>query len=94
MKSNSISKKIPVCNYVIVQVNSTSYLAEVGDYEQQPGTKQKGYEDEIELGTCTGGRRQFLGVLWDPDLVSIRIWTQEKASFRIRTKGPGSETLH
>lgn len=32
-------------------MNSTSYLAEGGDYEQQPGTKQKAYEDEIELGT-------------------------------------------
>jgi hypothetical protein len=31
-------------------VNSSSYLAEGGDYEQQAGTKQKGLEDEIELG--------------------------------------------
>jgi hypothetical protein len=33
-----------------MQVNSSSYLAEGGDYEQQAGTKQKGLEDEIELG--------------------------------------------
>lgn len=37
------------------QVNSTSYLAEGGDYEQQPGTKQKPYEDEIELVWEKGG---------------------------------------
>jgi len=37
------------------QVNSSSYLAENGDLEQQPGTKEKPFEEEIELVWEKGG---------------------------------------
>jgi len=37
------------------QVESSSYLAEAGDLEQQDGTKEKTFEDEIELVWEKGG---------------------------------------
>ncbi|XP_023329281.1 G patch domain-containing protein 3 isoform X3 [Eurytemora carolleeae] len=37
------------------QVNSSSYLAEGGDLDQQPGTKEKPFEEEIELVWEKGG---------------------------------------
>ena len=42
-------------NIIKFQVNSNSYLAEGGDLEQQAGTKQKAFEDEIELVWEKGG---------------------------------------
>ena len=40
---------------MILQVNSSSYLAEGGDLDQQPGTKEKPFEEEIELVWEKGG---------------------------------------
>jgi len=57
------------------QVNSSSYLASGGDLEQQPGTKEKALEDEIELVWEKGGS----GLNFYTD---INFWrTQESQDF-------------
>ena len=54
-RHESLHNDVQANRATLHQVQSTSYLAEAGDLEQQDGTKEKTFEDEIELVWEKGG---------------------------------------